>query len=301
MATKIVVSKEQLDAIADAVSTVTKIEDTRTLEELREAILTLRSEADVEEMLDNYVAKSEIGAASGVAPLDATRKIDEQYLPDISSPGGYFGRSSTSSATKVVTCEGFKLEPGVIIGVLFTAANTSVQLALNVNGTGAKNVKVGGSSVDSSIGNTLQWAGNTVVYFMYDGQYYNYISSQTSGNYDPSRGGAVWKGSCSTAASTPTKSVTCAYYVPYNQSIISVSFSKGSTATSMNLDINGSGPVPVSFTGWGSDWMQIDAGETLYFRCDGASYTYIGREKYKSSHISRILGYTPAKVQIVRW
>ena len=48
--------------------------------------------------------------------------------------------TSTSTAAKVVTCDGFELEEGARIIIYFPAANTATNPTLNVNGTGAKQI-----------------------------------------------------------------------------------------------------------------------------------------------------------------
>ena len=57
----------------------------------------------------------------------------------------WYGTCSTSDSTseKAVTCSGYTLNVGNIIGVLFSNANTAATPTLNVNSTGAKSIYVG--------------------------------------------------------------------------------------------------------------------------------------------------------------
>jgi hypothetical protein len=79
----------------------------------------------------------------------------------LSLASSLFGTCATAAATaaKVVTCSEFnQLVTGVTIHVKFTNANTAVNPTLNVNGTGAKSIKMSSS-----------WNAGDVVPFTYDG------------------------------------------------------------------------------------------------------------------------------------
>lgn len=127
--------------------------------------------------------KSTIGTVDGAA-LSVT-------MP--ANPGAWYGTSSTAAGTaaKVVTCSGFVLTTGTIIGVLFSTANTAATPTLNVNSTGAKTIYIGGNTALNATSNVLKWSANTMVYFMYDGTYYRYITSVSAGSVTSSRGAGV--------------------------------------------------------------------------------------------------------------
>lgn len=83
----------------------------------------------------------------------------------------YYGTCATSAATqaKVVVCEGFVLENGATISVLFTNAQTyNGTPTLNVNSTGAKNVhfRQGIRAVQ------YIWSAGEIIDFTYDGTYW---------------------------------------------------------------------------------------------------------------------------------
>lgn len=94
-----------------------------------------------------------------------------------------YGACSTAAATaaKVATVEGFSLYTGVTVSILFTYGNTASSPTLNVNSTGAKNIRVNGAGA-------AYWMNNNTVTFVYDGTYWQvcsaaiYGSSATIGN-----------------------------------------------------------------------------------------------------------------------
>jgi len=93
-----------------------------------------------------------------------------------------YGTCSTVAATaeKVVTIQGdytsnWSLQVGAIIGVKFTYTNTASNVTLNVNSTGAKSIYYSGS-VYTSTWNLITGYANRILYYMYDGTYWVYIS-----------------------------------------------------------------------------------------------------------------------------
>jgi hypothetical protein len=82
-----------------------------------------------------------------------------------------YGTCTTEAATaaKVVSCSNFsQLETGVTIHVRFKYSNTATNPTLNVNSTGAINIKrYGDTSPGTS--STTSWYANSVVSFTYDG------------------------------------------------------------------------------------------------------------------------------------
>ena len=93
--------------------------------------------------------------------------------------GVFYGTSSTAAGTsaKVVVCEDFTsadLVAGTVIAVKFTATNSGAvgSLTLNVNGTGAKNVKYINNGTLGNLTSAGYIKANTTYYFYYDGTYW---------------------------------------------------------------------------------------------------------------------------------
>lgn len=88
-----------------------------------------------------------------------------------SSCNQYYGTCATGSSTaaKVVVCDGFTLTKGARISVRFTSYNTATSPTLNVNSTGAKAIKEYGTTASYM---TYRWPSGGVVGFVYDGTYW---------------------------------------------------------------------------------------------------------------------------------
>lgn len=198
--------------------------------------------------------------------------------PSSNSQTTWFGTSSTtaSTAAKVVTCEGFTLATGAIIGILFSTGNTADEPTLNINSTGSKNIVVGNITVSST--NVLKWSANTVLYFQYNGTNFYYINSVSAASEVSSRGAGTWYGTSSTTAATTAKVVTCSNFVLTKGSLISVRFTYASTADTLTLNVNSTGAKTV-YRGSGSvsstNPLKWDAYETLTFIYDGSYYRYV--------------------------
>lgn len=87
-----------------------------------------------------------------------------------------YGTCSTGATTvdKVITCPNFTLFEGARIQITFTNANTAIASetttaspTLNVNGTGAKPIKIGIETANAT--NPLYWAAGATIEFVYDG------------------------------------------------------------------------------------------------------------------------------------
>lgn len=84
---------------------------------------------------------------------------------------------SANSTAKSVTCTGFELRTGAMVAVLF-ANGCNIIKTLNVNSTGAKNVRFRGNTAGgqaSVITKPLE-ISNSVGIFLYDGTYYTLVS-----------------------------------------------------------------------------------------------------------------------------
>lgn len=93
--------------------------------------------------------------------------------------GVFYGTSSTAAGTaaKVVDCEDFTsadLVAGTVIAVKFTATNSGAvaSLSLNVNGTGAKNIKYINNGTLGNLTSAGYIKANTTYYFYYNGTYW---------------------------------------------------------------------------------------------------------------------------------
>lgn len=245
----------------------------------------------------------------GVYPI----KIDAQgHISDydnavtIPTQGTWYGTSSTtaSTATKVVTCSGFTLSAGAIIGVLFSTANTAATPTLNVNSTGATAIYVG-NSTPSATTNVLKWSANTLVYFVYDGTYYRYITSVSAGAVSPSRGANTWYGTSSTSASTQAKTSTIDNFVLTKGAVAIITFSTANTYASakITLNINSTGAKDVYFNNAvtsSTNTLLWNAGETLTFIYDGTGYYFVGKNANKLSSFINDSGFiTSADVPAV--
>lgn len=97
----------------------------------------------------------------------------------------HYGTCATSASTSAkvvnITSSGFVLEKGVSVYIEFTYNNTSSSITLNVAGTGAKAVKVYGTTNVSP----YMWAAGSIVQFTYNGTYWflNQVTTATTSTY----------------------------------------------------------------------------------------------------------------------
>ena len=216
--------------------------------------------------------------------IDAQGHIDS-YGNAVTIPkqGTWYGTCSTTAPTaqKDVTCSGFALTAGNVIGVLFTTANTAATPTLNVNSTTAKSIYIGNSTPNSTT-NVLKWSANTVVYFMYDGTYYRYITSVSAGSVIPSRGANTWYGTSSTGATTQAKSSTIENFVLTQGAIVCITFSTANTYSSakITLNVNSTGAKDVYYNNAvtsATNTLFWNAGETITFIYSGSYYYFVSR------------------------
>lgn len=197
----------------------------------------------------------------------------------------WYGTSSTTAGTaeKAVTCSGYALNAGNIIGVNFSTANTAATPTLNVNSTGAKTIYLGTSTLNSTT-NVLKWSANTIVYFMYDGTYYRYLYATSAASVTQPRGANVWYGTSSTTASTQAKTSTIDNYVLTKGSLVAINSSTANTYTSakITLNINSTGAKDVyknNAVTSSTNTLLWDANTTLLFLYDGTGYAYLGSSR----------------------
>lgn len=218
-------------------------------------------------------------------------------IPTIPTNLTWYGTSSTiaSTAAKVVTCSGFTLATGAIVGVLFSTANTAATPTLNVNSTGAKSIYVG-SATPSATDNVLKWSANTLLYFQYDGTYFRYITSISAGSVVPSRGANTWYGTSSTTATTQAKTSTIDNFVLTKGAVVYITFSTANTYSSakITLNINSTGAKDVYYNNAvtsSTNTLPWNAGETLVFIYSGSYYYYAGKSISKVSQLTNDSGY----------
>jgi len=205
---------------------------------------------------------------------------------NIPKQGTWYGTCSTTASTaqKDVTCSGFELTAGNIIGVLFTTANTAATPTLNVNSTTTKSIYIGNSAPNST-DNVLKWSANTMVYFVYDGTYYRYITSVSAGAVVPSRGANTWYGTSSTGATTQAKTSTIDNFVLTKGAVVCITFSTANTYTSakITLNINSTGAKDVYYNNAvtsSTNTLLWNAGETITFVYSGSYYYFVSRSVF---------------------
>lgn len=206
---------------------------------------------------EDIVNKKYVDDASEVVQtLTSGTKIGSVGGTDLYAPTGggggvqttWFGTSSTDASTsiKVVTCAGFTLTAGAIIGIQFSTGSTASTPALDVNNTGTKSIYIGSTVVSSN--NPLKWSTNTLLYFQYDGTYFKYIKSATT-----------WYTTCNTAADTSPKEITLDNFVYIPGSLITVRFTNGINRSATTLmTING-----VSIGNIERKWAGISSSNSL--------------------------------------
>lgn len=224
--------------------------------------------------------------ATGLAHL--WDKITGYVQDEISGVGGsqttWYGTCSTatSTAAKVVTCENFTLVKGAVISILFTAANVAATPTLNVNSTGAVSIRIGNTSVNGTT-NTLKWSGNTVLTFVYDGTYFQYLSARSAAVSASPDGSGSWYGTSSTAAATAAKLISIANYRLTPGARVSVTFSTANTVEgAITLNVNSTGAKTIYYNNAAtsaSNPLLWDAGETLTFVYSGSYYYFVARSK----------------------
>lgn len=225
------------------------------------------------------------------------------------SPNTWYGTSSTtaSTAAKVVTCSGYALSTGAIIGVLFSTANTAATPTLNVNSTGAKTIYIGGNTALNDTTNVLKWSVNTMVYFMYDGTYYRYLTAVAAASVDQPRGANTWYGTSNTAASTQAKVSTINNFVLTKGAIASIYFSTANTYTSakITLNINSTGAKDVYYNGTvtsATNTCHWPANTVVTFIYDGTGYQVIAMSNYDNKYATATHTHDNySSVEIVRW
>lgn len=146
----------------------------------------------------------------------------------------WYGTCSTSAGTvtKVVNCEGFELTDGVHLSVLFTSANTTSAIYLNVNSTGQKRVYLTKSSGELA----YMWKGGELVDFVYADGVWLMVASATADTtyYGLTKLSSSTSSTSTSVAATPS-AVKAAYDLANSQK---TTITTGSVTTT-NIYVNG--------------------------------------------------------------
>lgn len=194
-----------------------------------------------------------------------------------------YGYCSTDAATaeKVVTCGSWTFDAGNIIGIMFSYANSSSVPTLNINSAGAKSIKFGNSLI-SGTGNNLRWPENTVIYFMYDGTYFEYIRSVPSCSSAQPDGAGVWYGTSSTLNSSSVKvaNVDCFRLTP--GAVVTIAFSTANSVSPFTLNVSSTGAKSVYVNNAvtsSSNTLYWSAGTAVTFIYSGTYWHYVCKSK----------------------
>lgn len=179
-----------------------------------------------------------------------------------------YGNCSTEAAVaeKIVTIDdpNWKLEVGSLIMVRFSVANSAGSVTLNVNNTGAYGIRTTGASAYTGTSTTYTGAVNRGLTYMFDGSYWQWVSS---GSY-PSSTTNVSLGqgyaSCSTAASTKAKTASLSSYTLSTGGIVAVRFTNDVPAGA-TLNINSKGAKAIYHKNAAITDGVIKAGDTATF------------------------------------
>lgn len=176
-----------------------------------------------------------------------------------SGVGVFYGTCATAAATaaKVVVCEEFTSEDlvaGTVINVKFTYAQTyNGAPTLNVNSTGAKNIK----RVGTTNAARYEWLAGEVLQFVYDGSYWMLTDGgiATTTYYGVTKLSSATN-STSTAVAATASAVKAAYDLANGKQDTLVSGTNIKTIN--NQSLLGSGNISIS-GGGGSSWTDISS------------------------------------------
>ena len=184
--------------------------------------------------------------------------------------------TAVNVVAKVISCDGFVLEPGAIIAIRFTSttttAPTSGNITLNINGTGAKNIVPKENNVVYSYAWAWYFSNNRTWLFVYNGTYFICLN-QDNNTVNPESFG-IGYATCSTAATTPAKVAVFSGYILRKNGIIAVKFTYAVPANS-TLNINSKGAKNIFYRGAKITAGVIKAGDIATFVYDGAHYQLI--------------------------
>ena len=165
----------------------------------------------------------------------------------------YYGTCTTAAATKdkavtVASDQNFSLRVGAIVGVKFSNTNTyssttTSPITLNVNSTGAKNIWY--NNTHSGAGNTgtstnAYGYANRIIYYMYDGTYWVWISHSVDNNSTYTAASAAPKMDGTAAVGTSAKYARQDHVHPTDTSRVPTSRTINGKALSSNITLSAS-------------------------------------------------------------
>lgn len=110
--------------------------------------------------------------------------------------------AATVAKVGTTTAGGYVPTAGDILELNFTAANTAASPTLNIDGSGAKNIRLGNVNATA-----LELSGATKFYVVYDGTYYQMLGAQTNTNTNTTYA-AITLAELQTGTATTARTVT---------------------------------------------------------------------------------------------
>lgn len=204
-------------------------------------------------------------------------KLPDNSSYNIKAKKLFYAECSTAVnvVAKVISCDGFVLEPGAVIAIRFTStttAPTSGNITLNINGTGAKSIVPKDNNAVYSYAWAWCFSNNRTWLFVYNGTYFICLN-QDNNNVNPEAFG-IGYATCSTAGTTSAKVAVFSGYVLRKNGIIAVKFTYAVPANS-TLNINRKGAKNIFYRGAKITAGVINAGDIATFVYDGVQYQLI--------------------------
>ena len=197
----------------------------------------------------------------------------------------HYGTCGTAAATnpKVVDCTGFTLDTGAIIYVRFTATNTVAvaNVQLNVNNTGAKNIKYRNANLSSA---GVLASGRTYC-FVYDGTHYQIVGDVDSNSTYTNMSLGNGYGTCATSGATATKAVTLSGYALLVGGVVAVKFTNEVPANA-TMNINSKGAKSIYYHGAAITANIIQAGDIATFIYNGTQYDLLAIDRVAKETIT---------------
>lgn len=209
----------------------------------------------------------------------------------------HYGTCTTAADVRVksVSCASYTLVTGSRIIVKFTKTNIIDSPTLNVNSSGEKVIKYRGANITTGV-----LAADRVYEFIYDGSYYQLVgdlSQDPTIKQDAITGVTTNRfGTCSTAGSTATKTVSITSGTPTLEAglRVTVKFSNANTASTPKLNVNSLGAKNIFHKG-----TQITTGDnksllagTCDFVYDGTQWHLVGNYIDTDTKVNVTLGAT---------
>lgn len=221
-------------------------------------------------------AKIETSAFTDNRTFTLPNKTGTIALTSDSAPainGVYYGVCSTDQAikTKTVTLTNgtnFALAEGCLVAVKFTNASAAATMTLDVNGTGAKNLCMYGTTTMSSTTHTNGWRAGAVVLFVYDGTQWERVFWENT---------TYWNESIyvSTAASTAAKVGNGTYTLEAGKYFQVLITNANTAASALTLNINNKGAKPIYINGAASSTSNYTLPQGYYLvYYDGTNYHF---------------------------